>query len=242
MNPFNWQNSYRPMIQPISDYATLSFAIANAIIGNVEYGKVCNYYPLCDIITEKYGEDTLNKISNCKCYYFILGIPGNWVNELYIVDTNSLPSFSDYYRVSNGLTQVIAFDISSNISKPQIGLDELGDFFNRFKYKLSCVFANDPHLTVSESGNYSYFILFAIIYMRYGLSKEDFLEMQNYMPKQISAIKEDNKVYENLVGLLTSRKNSEIMLQRCFSEGLNGKVPDNLLRSKIVPAVQETRN
>lgn len=240
-------NPYYPVYPPqqqvgITDYATLCFSIASAITGRLNVPRTMTKdLPVFDIVQEKFDKPTIKSLSNTNCYYFFLNIPGNPVNALYIIDTNTISSECCYYRQSGGLIQVSIMDLSV-LREESVTMDVLGAFFATLRTNVSAILAEDNRLSVFEAGNFSYFVTFATVYFVYGFTKEDFIEMQQYAPKLVSPIEADNKVYENLVAVINSRKNSEIMIQRCMKDGMNGIVPDNLLRTKVVSSVQKDGN
>lgn len=229
------------MIVSSIDYGNLSFAISNAI-WNENASTILKSFPsLRDYIVDRftYGSELDSK----RTLLFNMMIPGNLTTALYIIDVNDprrQEEITGRYRINGQLSQVIAMDLSI-VRNPSVTIDKLGGFFSSFYSSINEVF-RDENLKFVETTIFAYFTTFSMIYYKYRLSKEDYVEMQKYMRKDIGPIKMDNLIYENFISLIYSRNCSEASILCCMEEGINGRVPSNISKSKIMPKVQQGSN
>ena len=213
----------------ISDYGNLAFSIANAIWNENVTSVLDNFMPINEHLKERYAD--YKEFAKKKALAFILGIPGNPVNQIIIVDSTK-KELSRYYRVNGILYLIIAMDMSI-VKQPEVTMDELAKFCDEFCRAIQPAF-DSTYVHFAECMILTQFTTFAMTYYKYRLSKEQFTELFDKAKGSIPKVSDDNKVYENLVAVIYSRNSSEALILRAVEEGVNGVESNNILKSRIV--------
>lgn len=217
--------------QCIVDYGHLAFSIANAVWDENIVTKLDNFQTVAECFKTRYSDyaELLEK----KALGFLLTIPGKPTNQLIIVDAaDPNTKYTRFYRKDNMLIQVICIDLSIT-RNPDVTMEDLANFCIDFNKQLQLVY-DDNYLTFIETMILSQFTTFAMVYYKYRLVKEDFIELGKLSKAALPCIEDNNKVYENFVSLLYSKNCSEEMIFRCYDDGTDNVEPNNLFKSRIV--------